>query len=92
MKHHSNFFSQYYLLKTLDRLIKYYQLFLSPDHSVFKRLFPYGVCRFQPTCSQYSRQSLTQYGWFGLWLMVKRIIRCHPFSAGGHDPVPSHRR
>lgn len=88
MQHHINQSSQGRLIKSLDLLIKYYQLSLSPDHGVFKGLFPHGVCRFQPTCSQYSRQSIGRFGLFGLWLSAKRVIRCHPFSPGGQDPVP----
>lgn len=46
------------------------------------------VCRFQPTCSEYAIGALARFGLFkGLWLTVKRVSRCHPFSAGGYDPV-----
>jgi hypothetical protein len=47
------------------------------------------VCRFTPTCSEYTAQALAKHGvWPGLWLGVKRVCRCHPFHPGGHDPVP----
>ena len=47
-------------------------------------------CRYQPTCSQYALDALTEYGAVrGTWLAVKRIARCHPFAAGGYDPVPT---
>lgn len=47
------------------------------------------VCRFEPTCSTYAIGALQKHGfWRGSWLATKRICRCHPFSAGGHDPVP----
>lgn len=47
-------------------------------------------CRFQPTCSQYALDALTEYGPVrGAWLTLKRIARCHPFAAGGYDPVPT---
>lgn len=62
-------------------LIRFYQGFISP-------LFP-PSCRFTPTCSQYSYEAISRYGLVkGGWLSVKRVSRCHPFSAGGHDPVP----
>ncbi len=52
-------------------------------------LGPRGVCRFTPTCSQYAKQAISKHGVFkGLLLAVKRLLRCHPFHAGGYDPVP----
>ncbi|MBF0433462.1 MAG: membrane protein insertion efficiency factor YidD, partial [Fibrobacteria bacterium] len=43
----------------------------------------------QPTCSQYARQAILKHGCIsGLWLSIKRVIRCHPFHHGGWDPVP----
>lgn len=46
-------------------------------------------CRFVPSCSEYTVQALKKYGPFkGLWLSVKRIIRCHPWGGSGFDPVP----
>jgi putative membrane protein insertion efficiency factor len=54
------------------------------------KLIPgYKVCIFNPTCSQYMYQSIVKYGSIkGLWLGIKRIIRCGPWSSGGYDPVP----
>ena len=46
-------------------------------------------CRYQPTCSQYALDALGEYGAVkGVWLTLKRIARCHPWAAGGYDPVP----
>ncbi len=69
------------LKKFLLGLVSFYQKAISP-HTI-------GACRFRPTCSEYMRIALERYGAFkGLWLGIKRILRCHPFSSGGFDPVP----
>jgi putative membrane protein insertion efficiency factor len=48
-----------------------------------------GHCRFEPTCSQYGLDAYRRYGACrGTLLTARRIGRCHPFSAGGYDPVP----
>ncbi|MGB0257459.1 MAG: membrane protein insertion efficiency factor YidD [Coraliomargarita sp.] len=68
-------------------LVRGYQLVLSP----LKQLL-FGTscgCRFQPTCSCYTRTALLQHGLIrGSWLSLKRILRCHPWHPGGFDPVP----
>ncbi len=46
-------------------------------------------CRFTPTCSEYAIQAIDRFGiGIGLFLALKRLLRCNPFSAGGYDPVP----
>ncbi|MDO8581526.1 MAG: membrane protein insertion efficiency factor YidD [bacterium] len=71
-----------------DRFIHLYQRTFSPDHGIFSGYFPYGYCRFTPTCSQYAREALKRYGAIkGLILATKRILRCNPFTANRHDPV-----
>lgn len=48
-----------------------------------------GRCRFYPSCSIYGQQALRRHGACrGLWLIIKRLSRCHPWHAGGLDPVP----
>jgi putative membrane protein insertion efficiency factor len=69
-------------------LIKFYQKTLSLDHGPLRFLKPYGVCKFRPTCSEYSYTAISKYGSVkGLLLAFKRIIKCHPWSKGGWDPV-----
>ncbi|KPK99410.1 MAG: membrane protein insertion efficiency factor YidD [candidate division Zixibacteria bacterium SM23_73_3] len=51
-------------------------------------MFP-PSCRFYPSCSQYATEAFKKFGPIkGGWLSVKRLSRCHPFNAGGFDPVP----
>jgi len=47
-----------------------------------------GACRYHPSCSEYTKEAVEKKGAIrGLWQGIARIIRCNPFSAGGHDPV-----
>lgn len=77
-------------IRVLLFLISLYQKTLSPDHGVFRAALG-PVCRFEPTCSEYSKQALEQYGVRGMMLAMRRIGRCHPFSKGGYDPVPYYK-
>ncbi|KQN35192.1 alpha-hemolysin [Pedobacter sp. Leaf41] len=62
-------------------LIRIYQYAISPMLG--------ANCRFTPTCSQYGIEAIRKFGPFkGGWMALKRIGRCHPWGAHGHDPVP----
>ena len=62
-------------------MIWFYQHCISP--------YTPASCRYQPTCSEYTLQAIRKYGpWKGLWLGMKRIMRCHPWGGSGYDPVP----
>jgi len=64
----------------LIRALWFYKLILSP-------MLPSG-CRFYPTCSEYMREAVERYGAAkGVWMGVRRLLRCHPLQAGGFDPV-----
>jgi putative membrane protein insertion efficiency factor len=69
-------------------LIRGYQQAISPALGV--------RCRYEPTCSRYAYEAIERFGAArGIWLATKRILRCHPWHAGGYDPVPDslkHRR
>ena len=67
---------QWFLIASL----KAYKWILSP-------VLP-SACRFYPTCSDYMREAVERYGAArGLWMGMRRLLRCHPFQAGGYDPV-----
>ena len=62
-------------------LVRGYRLLLSPWLG--------SACRFEPTCSLYALQALQQHGAAaGSYLTLRRLVRCHPWCDGGHDPVP----
>jgi putative membrane protein insertion efficiency factor len=65
-------------------LIRVYQWTLSPMLG--------ARCRFYPSCSCYAHEAIERHGALrGAWLAAKRVLRCHPFSPGGYDPVPDER-
>jgi len=76
--------------KITNLLFHLYQRLLSPLlHSLTHIFFnPHSSCRFTPTCSRYSQTAIQKYGIIrGGILSLKRLLRCHPFSSGGYDPV-----
>lgn len=74
--------------KLLTSSIKAYQKTISPDTGILKVFFPFGACRYYPTCSEYGSQSIKEHGSVkGVYYAIKRILRCNPLSAGGYDPI-----
>ncbi len=67
--------------RLLMALVRGYRLLLSPSLG--------SACRFEPTCSLYALQALEKHGaGMGSYLTARRLVRCHPWCAGGPDPVP----
>ena len=65
--------------KILIRIIKLYQKIPGPWHN---------HCRFQPTCSNYAIEAISEYGSLkGSFMAINRILRCNPFGGSGYDPV-----
>ena len=62
-------------------LLRAYRRFISPIYG--------DVCRYYPSCSAFALQAVEQHGAVrGAWLSARRVLRCHPWAAGGVDPVP----
>ncbi|MBI2439680.1 MAG: membrane protein insertion efficiency factor YidD [Candidatus Moranbacteria bacterium] len=69
-------------------LISLYQKTLSFDHGIIGKVFGERFCRFHPTCSAYTYEAIEKYGVIrGGGKGLKRVLRCHPWSDGGNDPV-----
>ena len=67
-------------IKALLGMIFLYQRTLSPEHGVFKYVYGGPVCRYNPTCSEYTASSIERFGYVGIWMGVKRIASCNPFN------------
>jgi len=75
----------------LIALLRAYRWLVSP---LLLALFsPQGICRYTPSCSEYAIEAVRTHGaWRGARLAAQRLLRCHPWGDGGHDPVPQAAR
>ncbi|HZC70364.1 MAG TPA: membrane protein insertion efficiency factor YidD [Jatrophihabitans sp.] len=68
--------------RPLLAVIRFYRFAIGPSRP--------RVCRYTPSCSAYAVEAIERFGaGRGSWLTLRRLLRCHPFHAGGHDPVPT---
>ena len=75
-----------YSMKQL--LVQFLLIFLKIYQGMISPFLP-NSCRYQPTCSEYTKQALIKFGLVkGLQLAFKRITSCHPWGGSGHDPLP----
>ena len=69
-------------------LTKFFCFLVRASQVLISPLLP-KCCRFEPTCSNYALEAFKKHGPFkGLYLTIKRIIKCNPYHEGGYDPVP----
>lgn len=67
--------------RSLLAVLRFYRMAISPIRP--------AVCRYTPSCSAYAVEAIERFGAIrGGWLALRRLLRCHPFHRGGHDPVP----
>ncbi len=74
-------------------LIRLYQKTLSLDHGILSIIYSERLCRYHPTCSQYTYTAIERFGLIvGSWMGLKRVISCNPWREGGFDPVPKKKK
>lgn len=71
-------------------LITVYQKTISPDHGIFRNQYPYGFCKYFPTCSEYTKQAILKFGLVkGCWLGFTRVVSCNPLTSPKIDNLPN---
>lgn len=79
-------------LNEFERLLKSCLIFLVALYRTAGSQFLGGQCRFEPSCSKYALEALQNHGVLSaLYLISKRILKCHPFGSSGWDPVPQRK-
>ncbi len=70
-------------------MLTFLKFFIKLYKYAFSAFIP-DACRFEPSCSQYALEALDNHGLIkGLWLTIRRLLRCHPWGNYGYDPVPN---
>ena len=83
MRNKKNNFFILFIRRVAISFIRVYQVCISPI------IGGRAMCRFTPTCSEYTKQAIEKYGiMYGTFLGIKRILRCRPLGGFGYDPVP----
>jgi len=78
--------------KTAIKLIEFYQIYFSHDHSPYWSKIKRPACKYYPTCSEYTKQAINKFGFIkGVIIGIWRILRCNPFSKGGVDLVENNK-
>lgn len=73
------------LKQSIIKFIGLYQKTLSPDHGWFRAKYPYGACRFYPTCSDYAKTVINEKSLIlAIFLIIKRLLNCHPWANSKH--------
>ena len=72
----------------MSKTIKYFCNFLLFIYQTLISPYIAPSCRYYPSCSDYARQAINRFGVKGIFMTLKRVLKCNPFSVGGCDPVP----
>jgi uncharacterized protein len=76
------------IAKVFQFIIRLYQHTLSPDHGWLRGRYPYGYCRYYPSCSQYGYDAIGQHGALrGSWYAILRVLRCNPWAQPRIDKI-----